>query len=64
MKPEVWGYICTECAKGCGAQWPGRHVATFHDNKCEVCGRERSVCHMHNWYWPDHIEQPEENEII
>lgn len=45
-------YICRECAIGTGATWPDGHLATFHNSICDICLKEKSVCHKRNWNWP------------
>lgn len=44
--------ICTDCAKENGAVWPEVHCATFWTEKCDVCGKETSLCDVSDWNWP------------
>lgn len=46
-------YICTDCAKGLGGNWPQGHLATFHTEKCDVCEEEKPVSNVGDWNWPD-----------
>lgn len=37
-------YLCGDCADENGGKWPKGHVATFHAGKCNICGKEASLC--------------------
>lgn len=36
-------WVCVPCGLKWGNRWPKNHLATFHNGKCGVCGREDSV---------------------
>lgn len=46
-------YICRECADDCGGVWPEGHAATFHQGECGVCGKEKALCNVGDYNWPD-----------
>jgi len=48
-------YICSDCARNKGAEWPEGHVATFHTGKCKVCREEAGVCAVSDWNWQDDL---------
>lgn len=54
MKIDLpYDYICTECAKEKGGIWPKDHVATFHSDICEYCKKEKGLCNIGDFNWPD-----------
>jgi hypothetical protein len=44
-------YLCRGCAKNLTAEWPDGHIATFHDAKCDVCGKIKGLSHRTDWDW-------------
>lgn len=55
--------ICLECARSNGAVWPKGHVATFWAGKCDLCGKETSLCDVSDWNWP-YGEKPKTFDIF
>jgi len=54
---DIFGYICKDCAKVLGGVWPKGHVATFHINECDCCGRKTSLASVGDWNWPDGMKR-------
>lgn len=42
-------FICTECAKKHGGEWPKGHYATWHNGTCDVCNEKAFVCSYDDW---------------
>lgn len=42
-------YICRDCAKRLGGQWPEGHVATCHMGTCGWCLQTKSLAHHYDW---------------
>jgi DNA-directed RNA polymerase subunit RPC12/RpoP len=40
-------YICKECGEKYGRFIPG--VETYHEGKCELCGKVASLCHVRRY---------------
>lgn len=36
-------WVCTECAEAAGGKMPVDHLATWHYDKCDVCGGEKKT---------------------
>jgi len=51
-------YICHECAIERGGKWPDGHVATCHTDKCYYCVKERGLCSVDDWDWPEGSKRP------
>jgi len=52
-KKLKYDYICCDCARGFGGVWPEGLVATFHTETCEYCKKEKGLCNIGDWNWPD-----------
>lgn len=50
-------YICNDCAIDSGATWPKHHAATFHEGKCDICAKIKSLSNVGDWDWPDGIRR-------
>lgn len=46
-------YICSDCAKKNGGQWPKGHVATMHSGICDCCKQEKTLSNTGDWNWSD-----------
>ncbi len=44
-------YLCHECAVKMGAI-KNNGGCTWHSNTCEVCKKEKALCHYDDWQWP------------
>jgi len=51
-------YICGECAVERGAIWPPHHAATCHSDLCYYCAREKGLCSIDDWDWPEGSDRP------
>ena len=45
-------WICTKCAYENGATWEDGHLATFHDDTCDVCRKVKAVTEPRDFLWP------------
>jgi hypothetical protein len=46
-KKKEPSYCCEECGKKLGRLIPG--VETFHTDKCDICGKVKSICHVRRY---------------
>lgn len=53
-----YSYLCSECAKTLGGEWPENHFATWHTGLCDNCGVEAALAHHDDWNWPDQTSYP------
>ena len=50
MRPDV-SWICDDCALTSGGEFVPGHVATYHIDKCGVCGKEVAVTETRDFRW-------------
>jgi len=45
-------WTCSDCAYKAGGKWKDKHIATFHQNICPVCGELKSVTEPRDYGYP------------
>lgn len=53
LPPRAATWICVPCALKAGAKVINGHVATFHEDKCGVCGKKVTVTEPRDFRWPN-----------
>lgn len=43
MSKKEPSWVCIKCAEERGAESPKGHIATFHEDKCGICGEIKMV---------------------
>ena len=45
-------YICADCARAKGGEWPKELYATSHKDICPYCEKQKSLCATTDWNYP------------
>jgi len=54
MNPKAFDYLCTNCARAFGAEFPEESRIPYYYSTCDACDRKRSVCSVRDFDFPNH----------